>query len=318
MREELPMQKKLAITGLAFSICFSTFSFAKDYVIGVTQNNVGVDSYQTTYDIALKDTMTKYPNVEGIVLDAGGNVARQIAQVQDLIQQEVDAIILWPTNGQALTPIVRKAKQMGIPVIITNSNISEKGQEFITAFSGPNTITQGQYAAELMCEGLNGKGQVVQITGQPGYQTAINRQKGFEDSLAADCPGVSIIDSQPGDWNREKSQRVMENFITRFGTKIDGVYAADDNMGIGALNAIKEADLKNIKIVGATNFAVGYDAIKEGSYYGSVVQSPVSDAIAALAITMKILNGDKVEKDNYFDTPKVTLANIDEFERPVF
>jgi ribose transport system substrate-binding protein len=79
-------------------------------------------------------------------------VARQIAQIQDLIQQDVDAMIIWPTNGQAVIPAVREAYQAEIPVIITNSNIAEDGFDFITSFSGPDNVTQGARSAEIMCE----------------------------------------------------------------------------------------------------------------------------------------------------------------------
>jgi ribose transport system substrate-binding protein len=285
--------------------------------IGITQNNVGVDSYQTTYDASIKAAAAKLDGVDVIVLDAGGDVARQIAQMQDLIQQKVDAIIIWPTNGQAVVPIVRKAQQAGIKVIVTNSNIADAGQPFIAAFSGPDNIRQGKYSAEMMCDALNGKGEVVQISGQPGYTTAIERQKGFEDRLAVACPDVKIVETQPGDWNREKSQRVMENFLTKY-DNIDGVYAGDDKMGIGALNAAKAAKRTGIAFIGATNFAVGYEAMAKGEYYGSVYQSPVDDANAALKTAIDVLNGKDVPKKNYFDTPKITKANMNEFTKPVF
>jgi len=286
--------------------------------IGITQNNVGVDSYQTTYENAFKEAAAKADGVEAVVLDAGGDVARQIAQMQDLIQQKVDAIIIWPTNGQAVVPVVRQAYKAGIPVIVTNSNIADAGQQFIAAFSGPNNITQGEYSAEMMCEALSGKGQIVQISGQPGYTTAIQRQQGFEVRLKEACPGVKIMDTQPGDWNREKAQRVMENFLTKY-DRIDGVYAGDDNMGIGALNAAKAAGRADkIAFIGATNFAVGYEAMEKGEYYGSVYQSPVDDAEAALQTAIDILNGKKVPKLNYFDTPKITQENMSEFSKPVF
>ncbi len=100
------------------------------FVIGITQNNVGVDSYQTTYEQAFIAAAEANDMVETVVLDAGGDVARQIAQVQDLIQQEVDAIIIWPTNGEAVIPAVREASQADIPVIVTNSNIAEAGFRF--------------------------------------------------------------------------------------------------------------------------------------------------------------------------------------------
>ncbi len=294
--------------------------------IGITQNNVGVDSYQTTYEQAFEAAAAENPNVETIVLDAGGDVARQIAQIQDLIQQRVDAIIIWPTNGQAVVPAIRQAHQQGIPVVITNSNIAEEGIDFIAAFSGPNNITQGAYSAELMCEALAEEGQdpseatgeIVQISGQPGYTTALERQKGFDDRLAEACPGVEIMETQPGDWNREKAQRVMEAFLTKY-DNIDGVYSGDDNMGVGALNAAKAAGRADGMIfIGATNFAVGYEAMGRGEYYGSIYQSPVDDAEAALQTALDVLAGDEVPKLNYFDTPKITQENMDQFDKPVF
>mgnify|MGYP006422073195 CR=1 FL=1 len=291
---------------------------AQEVTIGITQNNVGVDSYQTTYEQAFIDAAKRKDNVDTMVLDAGGDVARQIAQIQDLIQQNADAIIIWPTNGKAVVPAVRKAHQNDIPVVITNSNIAEEGMEFISAFSGPNNITQGAYSAEMMCDALQGQGQIVQITGQPGYTTAIERQKGFEDRLAEACPDIEIVETQPGDWNREKAQRVMEAFLVKH-DRIDGVYAGDDNMGVGALNAAKAEDRADeIFFVGATNFAVGYEAMARGEYFGSIYQSPVDDAEAALQTALDVLAGEDVPKLNYFDTPKITRGVMDKFDKPVF
>ncbi len=254
-----------AIAGLALAGA----AFAETYKIGITQNNVGVDSYQTTYEKAFIAAAEANADVEAVVLDAGGDVARQIAQMQDLIQQEVDAIIIWPTNGEAVIPAVREAFKAGIPVIVTNSNIAEAGHEFVKSFSGPDNITQGARSAELMCEALDGKGRVLQISGQPGYTTAIERAKGFEDRLPEVCPDVELVETQPGDWNREKSQTVMEAFLVKYDV-IDGVYAGDDNMGVGAMNAaIAAGRVGDIAFVGATNFAVGYEAMARGEYYGS-------------------------------------------------
>jgi ribose transport system substrate-binding protein len=312
------VKKRVAAAALASVSLVASAAAADTIRIGITQNNVGVDSYQTTYERAFIEAAEKRDDVEVVVLDAGGDVARQIGQVQDLIQQRVDAIIIWPTSGQAVVPAVRAAQQAGIHVVVTNSNIAEEGMDFIAAFSGPNNIVQGNYAAEMMCEALDGQGRIVQITGQPGYTTAIERQQGFEERLAEDCPDVEIIATQPGDWNRERAQRVMENFLVQF-DDIDGVYSGDDNMGIGALNAAKDAGrAEDIVFIGATNFAVGYDAMGRGEYYGSVYQSPVDDAENALETAIAVVRGDEVPKLNYFDTPKITQDNMDEFDRPVF
>lgn len=307
----------VAAAAASISIASAGFAFADTVRIGITQNNVGVDSYQTTYEKAFLEAAKANPDVEAVVLDAGGDVARQIGQLRDLIQQRVDAIIIWPTNGQAVVPGIRQAKRAGIPVVVTNSKIAEAGNEFIAAFSGPDNIAQGRHAAEMMCEALDGKGQIVQIAGQPGYTTAMERAQGFEERLAEACPDVKLMETQPADWNREKAQRVMENFLTKY-DQIDGVYAGDDNMGVGALNAAKAAGRKDIIFIGATNFAVGYEAMERGEYYGSVYQSPVEDARNALNTAIAVVKGEKVPKFNYFDTPKITKDTVAKFEKPVF
>ena len=312
----------LAATTAIVAVSLAGAASAAEYKIGITQNNVGVDSYQTTYDKSFREAAEANADVDAVVLDAGGDVSRQIAQIEDLIQQKVGAIIIWPTNGEAVIPAVRKAHKAGIPVIVTNSNIAEAGFEFVKSFSGPDNITQGSRSAEIMCDkfkamGIDKTAQVVQISGQPGYTTAIERQKGFDDRLPEVCPDVNLVETQPGDWNREKSQKVMEAFLVKYDT-IDGVYSGDDNMGVGALNAAKAAGREGIIFVGATNFAVGYEAMEKGEYWGSIYQSPVDDAHAALKTAIDVLDGKELPFLNYFDTPKITQDNQSEFTKPVF
>jgi ribose transport system substrate-binding protein len=314
--------KTLLTTAVAATVLMGPALAMAEYRIGITQNNVGVDSYQTTYERAFIEAADANSDVRAVVLDAGGDVARQIAQVDDLIQQNVDAIIIWPTNGEAVIPAVRRAQNAGIPVIVTNSNIAEQGFDFIRSFSGPDNVTQGRRSAEIMCDkfkdmGIENEAQVVHITGQPGYTTAIERAGGFEERLPEVCPNVEVVDTQPGDWNREKAQQVMEAFLTQY-DDIDGVYSGDDNMGVGALNAARAADRDGIIFVGATNFAVGYEAMADGEYWGSIYQSPVDDARAALQTAIDVLDGEDVPFLNYFDTPKITQDNMDQFTKPVF
>ncbi len=173
-------RKTLVVSTAVASFAMVGAAAAADFTIGITQNNVGVDSYQTTYEKAFIAAAEANDRVDAVVLDAGGDVARQIAQMEDLIQQNVDAIIIWPTNGQAVIPAVRKAHNAGIPVIVTNSNIAEEGFDFVRSFSGPDNVTQGARSAEIMCDkfkemGIENEAQVVQISGQPGYTTAIER-----------------------------------------------------------------------------------------------------------------------------------------------
>lgn len=318
----MKLRRILAATTATAAMTVAGMAAAETMTIGITQNNVGVDSYQTTYEKAFIAAAEANADVEVVVLDAGGDVARQIAQMEDLIQQEVDAIIIWPTNGEAVIPAVRKAHQADIPVVVTNSNIAEAGFPFVATFSGPDNITQGARSAEIMCDrfkalDIENEAKVVHITGQPGYTTAIERAQGFNDRLHEVCPNVEQIDEQPGDWNREKSQQVMEAFLVKY-DDIDGVYSGDDNMGVGAMNAAIAAGREGITFVGATNFAVGYEAMAAGTYWGSIYQSPVDDAEAALKSAIDLLNGEELPFLNYFDTPKITQDNMGDFTKPVF
>ncbi len=286
-------------------------------LIGITQNNVGIDSYQTTYDRAFREEVEKRDDVEAIILDAAGDVMGQVNQIEDLMAQNVDAIIIWPVDGTAVVTGVERAYEEGFPVVITNSPIDEAGLDYIVGFSGPNNVIQGQSAAEMMCEVLEGEGKVVEIMGLPGYVTAHERSDGFNDEIV-NCSGIELMETQPGDWNREKAQQVMENFLLKY-DDIDGVYAADDNMAVGAINAIKEAGrMDTIKVTSACMFGDGYDAMKRGELHGTNEQSPFNDAINALEMAIDVARGKEVEFWNYFDTPKVTPEEVDNFERPVF
>jgi ribose transport system substrate-binding protein len=165
-----------------------------------------------------------------------------------------------------------------IPVIITNSNIAEDGFDFVTSFSGPDNITQGARSAEIMCDGSpkwasRTTARWCRSPVSPATPPPSSAAKGFEERLPEVCPNVTLVESQPGNWNRETSQQVMEAFLVKY-DEIDGVYSGDDNMGVGALNAAKAAGREGIIFVGATNFAVGYEAMERGEYWGSIYQSP--------------------------------------------
>jgi ribose transport system substrate-binding protein len=272
---------KTLIAGSTALVALAGAASAESYKIGITQNNVGVDSYQTTYEKAFIAAADANENVETVVLDAGGDVARQIAQIEDLIQQQVDAIIIWPTNGEAVIPAVRKAHKAGIPVIVTNSNIAEPGFDFVASFSGPTTSrrvrVRRRSCATSSRKWASRRGPDRADLRPAGLHDRHRARQGLRGRLPEVCPNVTLVETQPGDWNREKSQKVMEAFLVKY-DDIDGVYAGDDNMGVGALNAAKAAGRDGIIFVGATNFAVGYEAMGRGEYWGSIYQSPVDDA----------------------------------------
>jgi ribose transport system substrate-binding protein len=305
-----------ASTGIAAQSVETTIKSKKPITIGFAEFNSSINTYCTLYDKWFRENAQK-TGVKTVVLDALGDPLKQNQQMDSLIQQKVDVIILWPANAQTVLPKIKKAKDAGIPVIITNSPVDATGVPFITAYTGADNRAEGKMAAEMLVEALNGKGKVVEVTGLPGYQTTIDRSEGFHEEMAKH-PGMEIIDVQPGDWVASKAQKVTEDMATKH-PQIDGLYAATDDMAVGAINALKDAGrIDKVKVVSACFFAVGYDAMKNGQLYGSIWQSALGDAKIALETAIKLGNGENVPKNNNFDTPKVTKANIDQFGKPPF
>ena len=289
-----------------------------DITIGITGFNFGVDSYQTTYEKAFVSHCKKL-GVKYIKLDPKGDAALQANHIEDLIQKKVDVIIVWPVSGKGIIPAIRKANAAKIPVLVTNSPIDPSGEPLTKGFCGPDNVLEGKYAGEMMIEALGGKGKVVEIMGFPGYVTASERSQGFHDALKGHS-GIEIIETQPGNWDRMKSQKVMENFLVKYGPgDFNGVYVADDNMGMGAVNALKAAGrIRDVVVTSACMFGEGYDAMGRGEIWGTVYQSPTSDAQIAVDTAIQVAQGKTIPKKNFFETPKVTHKVVHLFIKPPF
>lgn len=290
-----------------------------DTRIGVTVLYPGSNSYQAKY----AEEAARYAHelgIQAIILDPQGDPAKQFSQVQDLISQHVDAIVLWPTSEKALIPAVRAAKAAGIPVVTTNSEIGEEGRKYIVAHTGPSDCILAQQAADELGTALNGKGDIVVVEGTPGYTVSRVRKNCFMEVMSSKFPGVKILDSQPANWNREKAQTVTEDFLTKYGNKINGIYAFDDGMGSGVINALKAANYKpgEIKVVTCNLFREGYDSIKEGWETGSSQQSPIEDARLAIRTAIQIVNGIKVPEKQTIPHEEITAGTISQFSPPTW
>ncbi|MDQ0272363.1 sugar ABC transporter substrate-binding protein [Cytobacillus purgationiresistens] len=251
-------------------------------------------------------------NVELVILDAEWKIDKQSFQMQNLITKKVDAIVLNAVDAKAIVPALVKAQSSNIPIIAGNVGLEEEGNKYIKAFTGADSITEGQGAAQLIKEALHGKGNIVQIIGSPGMEPTINRKKGFEEELAKIAPDIQIVASEVGGWDKAKSVTAMENLLTA-NPDIQGVYAHDDTMAVGAIQALKEHKKDSIKVVGIGGSAAGIDAIKVGDMYGTNLQSPVQDGVEAIKVAVKLINKENIEFFNYIEIPKITKENVANF-----
>ena len=286
--------------------------------LGITVLYPESNSYQARYAETVR-TYTKKLGVQATIMDPQGDPSKQFSQIQNLIAEHVDAMVVWPTSAVAVNPAIRRAHAAGIPVIISNSHIDKSARQYTVGFTGPDDCGQARKAGEMMVHALDGKGQIALVLGTPGYATAMIRESCFMDVIKKH-PDIKVLDKQPANWNRGKAQSVMEAYLTKYGQKIDGVYAEDDGMGLGVLNAIKGAGIKKgrIKLVTANMFSQGYTAIKQGWETGSVWQSPSDDAKLAIQTAIRVAEGESVPKVQHIPTPKVNAETIKNFSQPTW
>lgn len=275
-------------------------------------------AYATPANEAL-EARAKELGIEVITLSQNFNVQTGTEQLNTCIARNADGIILWPLDPQAYIPGLARAQQAEIPAILINSPMDEQANQFIKSFTGPDVYEEGEMAADSLNDALGGEGSVVVIAGQAGNGTTIGRVGGFVDRLAEIGSKIEVLDTVNADFDQQKALVVSRDLITRFGDGIDGVYANDDTMARGFIDAWKEAKLgePTPPIVGINGQKDAFESIRSGEMHSTIVQSPVEDGKLAIETMAEILDGKEVGARLPIPLTVVTKANVDSVE-PAF
>lgn len=208
--------------------------------------------------------------------DARGSTAQQNNDIETLVSQRVDAIFLAPRERNGLEAGLQAAREANIPVFFVDREAAgTAGQDYV-AFLGSDFIKQGQRAAEWLAQNTNGSAKIVEIAGTPGASVTQDRAKGFKDVIAGK-PGMQIIASQTGDFNRAAAQKTMENIIQAQGANITAVYAHSDEMALGAIQALKAAGRKpgqDVIVVSVDGQKSALQSIIDGELGATVESNP--------------------------------------------
>jgi simple sugar transport system substrate-binding protein len=242
--------------------------------------------------------------------DAQQKQENQIKALGAFIAQKVDAIILAPVVETGWEPVLKQAKAAKIPVILVDRGVKVSDDSLYTTLIASDFVAEGRMAGEWLAKKLNGKGNVVELQGTPGAAPALDRKKGFQEAIKEN-PDIKIIKSQTGEFTRAKGKEVMEAFLKAAqggGTKIDAVYAHNDDMALGAIQAIEEAGLKpgiDIMVVSIDGVKGAFEAMVAGKLNCSVECNPLLgpaafDAVEA-ALAGKALPKKTIMKDQLFD-----------------
>jgi ABC-type sugar transport system substrate-binding protein len=232
--------------------------------------------------------------------DGQGKQENQIRAVRSFIAQSVDAIIIAPIVETGWDPVLREAKAAKIPVLITDRTIQTSDESLYACFLGSDFAEEGKMAADWLAKKTSGKARILELQGTPGSAPANERRRAFGEGIAK-YPEMKIIDSQSGDFRRAGGKEVMEAFLKKHGKNFDAVYAHNDDMALGATQAITEAGLKpgkDVIIVTIDGLKEAVQAIVDGKLNCTVECSPLFGP-PAFDLIEKILAGEKVEKKIY-------------------
>jgi inositol transport system substrate-binding protein len=258
----------------------------------------------------LRDAMTKYaasqPGVELIAVDSKEDVATQLGQVENFVSQKVDAIIIIPANTDAADPMTKAAQDAGIPLVYVNripSNLPEG-----VAYVGSESIQAGIMQAEWIAKQLNGKGNVVIMNGNLAQEAAQKRTEG-EKQVFAKYPDIKIIREDTGNWSRDQGLALMENWLAS-GDQIDAVASNNDEMAIGAIQAIDAAGKLGKIIVGGVDASP--DALQEMDKKRlnvTVFQNATGQGEGGIKAAIALARGEKIDQITWVPFELVTPEN---------
>jgi ribose transport system substrate-binding protein len=255
---------------------------------------LSISTLNNPFFVTLKEGAEKAAKKEGvelIVVDAQNDSAKQINDIEDLIQQNVDLILVNPTDSSAVTSAIESANSANIPVITVDR--SADGGKVVTHIASDN-VAGGKMAGEFLLEQLKNGGNIVELEGIPGSSAARERGEGFHQVIDK-ASNVKVVAKQAADFDRAKGLSVMENILQSH-KDIQAVFAHNDEMALGALEALEAHGMKDVIVVGfdATEDAV--KAVKEGKMAATVAQKPEIIGENAVKTALKVLNGEKVDK----------------------
>lgn len=267
----------------------------------VTQGREGMEAFAEENDIEL------------LWNSANGDVATQASQVDQLINQQVDAIVIVPVQADSLSPQLASAKDAGIPVIAVNTALADS--DALTSSVLPDDVAAGAQEMQMMADALGGRGNIVVLQGPLGSSPELGRTEGINETLA-DYPDMRILAMDTANWKRDESVNKMKNWLSSFGDQIDGIVSENDDMGLGAVQALAEAG-KSIPVVGIDGIQDGLEAVKDGKFIGTSLQHGRMEMAEGLAVALRAAEGEPVEQLYTYVMPPITPQNVDEYYQNV-
>ena len=236
------------------------------------------------------------------------DVEKQVQIIENLLQTGIRALIVTPSGSREIATVIAKANRANVPVVVVDTRVDPKAAAdnnlTLASFIGSDNYEGGKIAGEHLAKITGGKAKVAVLEGIPGHETGDSRLRGFRDAVAAH-PGMSIVASQPANWERDQGFTVFQNMLQAH-PETDALFACSDLMALGALEAIAAAGKAGrIRVVGFDALEDARKAIDAGRMEASVAQSPRDMGRLAVESAAKLLRGETVPTDQ-----KVPIALV--------
>jgi inositol transport system substrate-binding protein len=272
-----------------------------------------------TFLVVMRNGMADYaktlPNLTMQFEDAQNDVAKQLNQVQNFIAQKVDAIIVNPVDSDSTPKMTRLATAAGIPLVYVNEQPGDKTLPPKTAFVGSDEKDSGSLEMKEVCRLMNGKGNIVVLMGGLSNQATRQRTQDIKDVIAKPpCNGIKIVDERTANWNRTAATDLMNNWLSA-GLKFDAVVANNDEMAIGAIQALKAAKKfdKNTIVAGIDATQDGLASMKAGDLKVTVFQNGPGQGRTAIDTALKLIKGEHVNSMIWIPFELVTPDNLSKY-----
>lgn len=275
-------------------------------VIGFSQGTMNHPYRVAMVERNIEYAKENYPDVEVVATDGQNQASKQVSDVESLISRQVDVLIISPLTSDALTPVVKKAMDAGIPVVTLDRKVNTD----VTLHIGGDNLIMGRTAGEYITEALGGKGNVIEIQGTAGASATVERNQGFRETLGKD---ITVVAEQHADYLREPALKFVEDMLQRYGKgEIQAIYAHNDEMALGAVQALKAAGrLDEVKVFGMDGMNLAIDAIKNGELLATLTYPYL--APEGIQYAYKIAKGETVEKEIVVESVLIDASNAEEY-----
>jgi galactofuranose transport system substrate-binding protein len=297
-------------------VCSSSWLEARTYTIGFAQSDTAESDWRRANTESFRDAAQAL-GIALVFRDADGKTALQRRQVQELIDQKVDAIVLSANEIKGWDEVLRKAKQAKIPVILSDRTIALRPENvdkgLYVTWIGSDFRYEGRAAAAWLAQETAGRCNIVEIQGPAGAAPSIDRGQGFRDVLEL-FPGMKVIASQRGNWRTDQAKALMGVLLRNEGANICAVFAHNDNMAIGAVQAIEESRQlglkpgKDILIIGVDGVKQGFELLAEGRINALVECNPLLGRIV-LKVALEVLGGRSFPPAMFMEDRVFTVHN---------